>query len=105
MINIREFKKPVYSLYVASIFINALALFTVRISVSESLSPSPADLSAQALTYLTISAAKAGINANISFALLSIANATSTFGRLAAGLLADRYGTSFSCFSITMTAQ
>ncbi|KAI1794304.1 MFS general substrate transporter [Ganoderma leucocontextum] len=73
LINLAEFKNPTYSLYVLSLFINALALFT-------------------ALTYLTISAAKAGIDANMSFALLSIANAASTLGRIAAGLLADLYG-------------
>ncbi|KAM5543478.1 hypothetical protein V8D89_002729 [Ganoderma adspersum] len=71
IINISEFKNRTYSLYVASIFMNALALFTV-------------------LTYLITSAAKAGIGSNLSFDLLSISNATSTLGRLAAGYLADR---------------
>ena len=29
LINVREFKKPVYSFYVASLVVNTLALFTV----------------------------------------------------------------------------
>ena len=69
---------------------NALALFTVRPSVVvNSFIPK---LPGQVLTYLITSAAKAGIGSTLSFDLLSITNATSTLGRLAAGCLADRYG-------------
>ncbi|PIL23134.1 MFS general substrate transporter [Ganoderma sinense ZZ0214-1] len=71
VINISEFKNRTYSLYVVSLFMNALALFTV-------------------LTYIITSAVKAGIGSNMSFDLLSIMNATSTLGRWTGGYLADR---------------
>ena len=44
------------------------------------------------LTYIDVSAAFVGIDENFSFYLVSIANAGSFVGRLAGGLLADRYG-------------
>ena len=46
------------------------------------------------MTYLTLSAVDAGLNATFSFYLLAILNATSTLGRVGSGVLADRYGTS-----------
>ena len=46
------------------------------------------------MTYLTLSAVDAGLNATLSFYLLAILNATSTLGRVSSGVLADRYGTS-----------
>ena len=49
---------------------------------------------AQVLTYIDVSAAFVGIDENFSFYLVSIANAGSFVGRLAGGILADRYGTS-----------
>ncbi|KAI1786163.1 MFS general substrate transporter [Ganoderma leucocontextum] len=73
LVNIAEFQRPAYSFYVASLVVNTLALFTV-------------------LTYLTVSAVGDNLDANLSFDLLTIANATSTLGRIASGLLADRYG-------------
>ncbi|KAM5536464.1 hypothetical protein V8D89_009900 [Ganoderma adspersum] len=73
LISIAEFKKPVYSIYVVSLVVNALALFTVY-------------------TYLTVSAVNANIDANLSFDLLAIANAISAFGQIGSGMLADRYG-------------
>ncbi|KAG1756875.1 MFS general substrate transporter, partial [Suillus paluster] len=44
------------------------------------------------LTYISVSAVAIGVSKNISFYILSIANASSTFGRVAAGLIADRVG-------------
>ncbi|KAM5535342.1 hypothetical protein V8D89_011027 [Ganoderma adspersum] len=73
LISVAEFKKPAYSIYVLSLIVNTLALFTV-------------------LTYLTVSAVGAHLSANLSFDLLAIANAASTVGRVSSGLLADRYG-------------
>ncbi|PIL27910.1 MFS general substrate transporter [Ganoderma sinense ZZ0214-1] len=73
LINLAEFKKPPYSFYVASLVVNTLALFTV-------------------FTYLTVSAVGEGVNADMSFYLLAIANAVSTVGRVISGLLADRFG-------------
>ncbi|PIL26828.1 MFS general substrate transporter [Ganoderma sinense ZZ0214-1] len=73
LVNVAAFKNPACSFYVASLVVNTLALFTV-------------------LTYLTVSAVDDNLNANLAFDLLTIANATSTLGRVASGLLADRYG-------------
>jgi hypothetical protein len=46
-----------------------------------------------ALTYMSVSAVEIGVPKNVSFYILAIANAASTFGRVSAGLLADRVGT------------
>ncbi|PIL27934.1 MFS general substrate transporter [Ganoderma sinense ZZ0214-1] len=73
LINIVHFKKPAYSIYVASLVINNLALFVV-------------------FTYLTVSAVGEGVNADVSFYLLAIANAVSILGRVISGVLADRFG-------------
>ncbi|KAI1786161.1 MFS general substrate transporter [Ganoderma leucocontextum] len=73
LINVAEFRKPAYSVYVVSLIVNTLALFTV-------------------LTYLTVTAVGAHLSANLSFDLLAIANAASTLGRIGSGLLADSYG-------------
>ena len=92
LINIAEFKKPVYSIYVASLVINALALFTVRTMGVRSKLTLDTPLF-QVYTYLTVSAVNAGLSANLSFDLLAIANAISSLGQIGSGLLADRYGT------------
>jgi MFS transporter, MCT family, solute carrier family 16 (monocarboxylic acid transporters), member 10 len=44
------------------------------------------------LTYLAISAIKKGISTDMAFYLISIANAASILGRVAAGILGDRHG-------------
>jgi len=72
-INLSEFKNPTYSVYVLSLILGFLGLYTC-------------------LTYITLSGIAAGVDPNFSFYLLSIANATSLFGRLAGGLSADRLG-------------
>ncbi len=46
----------------------------------------------QCLTYLSLSGLLAGVDADLSFYLLSIANACSLVGRLGGGVLADRFG-------------
>ncbi|OSX64020.1 hypothetical protein POSPLADRAFT_1045154 [Postia placenta MAD-698-R-SB12] len=72
-INLRAFKSPAYTFYSLSAFMNFLGLYTV-------------------LTYIDVSASSAGISQNLSFYLLPIANTGSLFGRIAAGLMADRFG-------------
>jgi hypothetical protein len=49
----------------------------------------------QVLTYVSVSAQKIGLSQSFSFYFVAIANAASLFGRLAAGLLSDRYGMTF----------
>lgn len=44
------------------------------------------------LTYIPISAVQVGVSNDFGFYLVAIANGTSAFGRIAAGLLADRVG-------------
>ena len=93
-----EFKKPAYSFYVASLVINTLALFNVRNNV---LQPLNGSYNFQVFTYLTISAVGQGVNADMAFYLLAIANATSTLGRVISGLLADRFGTPRPCICLS----
>ena len=52
----------------------------------------------KALTYIDLSATTIGISPEFSFYLLSIANAGSGVGRLASGILADKFG------ALTITA-
>ncbi|KAH9839720.1 MFS general substrate transporter [Rhodofomes roseus] len=72
-LSFQAFKKPAYTLYSAAAFVNFLGLYTV-------------------LTYIDISAQGTSVPENLSFYLLPIANAGSLVGRVAAGLLADKYG-------------
>ncbi|KAI0717032.1 MFS general substrate transporter [Earliella scabrosa] len=67
------FKSPAYSIYVLAIFIAFLGLYTC-------------------LTYISLSGLLQGVDPDLSFYLLSIANASSVIGRLGGGLLADRIG-------------
>ncbi|RDX51747.1 MFS general substrate transporter [Lentinus brumalis] len=69
----KSFKKPAYSIYTLSLFIGFLGLYTC-------------------LTYLSLSGLLNGVNPDLSFYLLSIANASSALGRLGGGILADRVG-------------
>lgn len=46
----------------------------------------------QCLTYISLSGILAGVDRDLSFYLLSIANACSLIGRLGGGLAADRFG-------------
>nr|VWO94495.1 MFS domain-containing protein [Ganoderma boninense] len=73
VISITEFKKPVYSIFVLSLVVNTLALFTVY-------------------TYLTVSAVGANIDADLSFDLIAIANAMSAVGQIGSGVFADHFG-------------
>jgi len=73
LFNWKAFKSAPYSVYCASTFVNFLGVYTV-------------------LTYIDIDAASIGINPNLSFYLVAIANAASGFGRFVAGHLADGCG-------------
>ncbi|EPQ57826.1 MFS general substrate transporter [Gloeophyllum trabeum ATCC 11539] len=73
LFNWKAFKKPAFSIYVFTCFIAFLGLYTV-------------------LTYIDISASDAGVDESFTLYLVSIANASSAFGRIMAGFLADRIG-------------
>ncbi|PIL27918.1 MFS general substrate transporter [Ganoderma sinense ZZ0214-1] len=72
LFNLSEFKKPVYSFYVAALVFNNLAL-------------------TNASTYITLSAVDAGVDVGFSYDLVAIINAVSALGQLVGGMLADRY--------------
>ncbi|TBU44223.1 MFS general substrate transporter [Dichomitus squalens] len=72
-INLAVFKDVTYSIYCLALFVGFLGLYTC-------------------LTYLSISGVVAGIDPDLSFYLLSIANACSLLGRLGGGASADRVG-------------
>ncbi|KAI9000628.1 MFS general substrate transporter [Trametes punicea] len=72
-LNLSIFKAPAYSNHCLSLFVGFLGLYTC-------------------LTYLSVTGLLAGLGTNLSFYLVSIANASSLFGRLGGGMLADRFG-------------
>ncbi|KAK7693789.1 hypothetical protein QCA50_003361 [Cerrena zonata] len=71
--DLTAFKDMRFTVYCSASFISFLGLYTV-------------------LTYIDISAVDAGLSPDFSFYLVSIANASSGFGRLGGGILADRLG-------------
>ncbi|KDR69289.1 hypothetical protein GALMADRAFT_256119 [Galerina marginata CBS 339.88] len=73
LLNLHAFKSPAYSVYCASAFVTFLGVYTV-------------------LTYIGVSATSIGISPEFSFYFIAIANASSLFGRYAAGSLCDRLG-------------
>ncbi|KAI6040592.1 MFS general substrate transporter [Pisolithus marmoratus] len=73
MFNLSAFRNPAYTLYCISGITCFLGIYT-------------------ALTYLPVSATAVGVSTKFSFYFVAIANAASGFGRLSAGLLADRIG-------------
>ncbi|PIL26826.1 MFS general substrate transporter [Ganoderma sinense ZZ0214-1] len=72
LFNLSEFKKPVYSFYVAALVVNTLAL-------------------TNAPTYITFSAVDAGVDVGFSDHLVVIITAVSVLGLLVGGVFADRY--------------
>ncbi|RDX51685.1 MFS general substrate transporter [Lentinus brumalis] len=72
-IDVDMFKSATYVVYCLSLFVSFLGLYTC-------------------LTYLSLSGLLAGVDPDLSFYLLSIANACSLVGRLGGGVLADRFG-------------
>lgn len=88
--NLQAFTNPAYSVYCGAGFVTFLGLYTVC-DGTPGLRCTPLTIS-QVLTYIDVSASFVGIDENFSFYLVSIANAGSFVGRLAGGILADRYG-------------
>ncbi|KAH0591409.1 hypothetical protein H2248_001487 [Termitomyces sp. 'cryptogamus'] len=73
LLNLQAFKYAPFTAYCSSAFFSFLGIYTV-------------------LTYVSVSALELGISESLSFYLLSMANASSIFGRLLSGLLSDRCG-------------
>ncbi|KAL1948801.1 hypothetical protein VTO73DRAFT_10607 [Trametes versicolor] len=72
-IDLSLFKSAPYSIFSLSLFMGFLGIYTC-------------------LTYISLSGILAGVDRDLSFYLLSIANACSLIGRLGGGLAADRFG-------------
>ncbi|KAK0226953.1 major facilitator superfamily domain-containing protein [Armillaria nabsnona] len=73
ILNLKAFKSAPYTIWCIANFIAFLGLYTV-------------------LTYISVSAAAYGVSADISFYMVSIANASSGIGRIVAGIFIDRIG-------------
>ncbi|KAI0063412.1 MFS general substrate transporter [Artomyces pyxidatus] len=73
LFNFKQFRSPAYSFYTAAGFVAFLGLYTV-------------------LTYVDAAAPSQGISGDLSFYLVSIANAASGVGRITSGIAADRVG-------------
>ncbi|KAF9070894.1 major facilitator superfamily domain-containing protein [Rhodocollybia butyracea] len=73
ILDFAAFKSAPYTIYCISALIAFLGMYTV-------------------LTYIEISANSVGIDDNFSFYLVSITNAASGFGRITAGITADKFG-------------
>jgi len=73
IVDLQEFKEVIYSVYCVAGFVAFLGLYTVQ-------------------TYINVSAAFVGVDASFSFYLVSISNAGSVLGRLAAGPMVDHWG-------------
>ncbi|KAJ6565981.1 MFS general substrate transporter [Mycena sp. CBHHK59/15] len=73
LFNLHAFKSPAFTIYCLSGFVAFLGLYTV-------------------LTYIDVSATTIGVSPDFSFYLVSIANGSSLFGRLAGGIGSDRVG-------------
>ncbi|KAI0345394.1 MFS general substrate transporter [Trametopsis cervina] len=72
-ISFTVFKTPAFAVYCAAGFSTFLGLYTV-------------------LTYIDVAATYVGIDDDFSFYLVSIANSGSAFGRVAGGILSDKWG-------------
>ncbi|KAF9063834.1 MFS general substrate transporter [Rhodocollybia butyracea] len=68
-----QFRHPAFTIYCLSTFFVYLGYYTL-------------------LTYVSATATSFGVSESFSFYLVSIANASSGFGRITSGLLADRFG-------------
>ncbi|KAF8920290.1 MFS general substrate transporter [Mucidula mucida] len=73
LLNLAAFKQASYSVYCFGSFVAFLGLYTV-------------------LTYIDVSSKFYGVSPNFSFYLVSIANASSGFGRIVTGFAVDRVG-------------
>ncbi|KAG1779501.1 MFS general substrate transporter [Suillus placidus] len=73
LFNLKVFRNTAYSIFCISGIMVFLGLYTV-------------------LTYMSVRAVAIGVSKNFSFYILAIANASSTFGRVSAGLMGDKVG-------------
>jgi len=73
LLNLSAFKSAPYTLYCISTVFTFLGIYTC-------------------LTYIDVAAASIGVDPDLSFYLVSIANAASFVGRISSGFLADKYG-------------
>ncbi|KAJ8075502.1 hypothetical protein PM082_021132 [Marasmius tenuissimus] len=73
LLNLAAFKFMPYTIWTLSSFLTLLGLYT-------------------ALTYIDVAAVQAGVSRDFSFYLVSIANASSTLGRISTAVLSDRIG-------------
>ncbi|KAK0206054.1 major facilitator superfamily domain-containing protein [Desarmillaria ectypa] len=78
ILNLKAFRSMPYTIWCLSGFVAMLGLYTV-------------------LTYISVSAIAYGVSPDVSFYLVSIANASSGVGRIVAGICVDRYG-ALNCF-------
>ncbi|KAG0707851.1 MFS general substrate transporter [Suillus ampliporus] len=73
LFNLETFRNKAYTTYCISGIMIVLGLYTE-------------------LTYISVSAVAIGVSKDFSFYIIAIANAVSVFGRLLAGLMADKFG-------------
>ncbi|KJA24153.1 hypothetical protein HYPSUDRAFT_38917 [Hypholoma sublateritium FD-334 SS-4] len=73
LLNLRAFRSAPYTIYCVSAFVTFLGIYTM-------------------LTYVAVSAIEVGVNSDFAFYFIAIANASSLFGRYAAGRVADIIG-------------
>ncbi|KAG2135292.1 MFS general substrate transporter [Suillus clintonianus] len=73
LFNLEVFRNAAYSIFCISGILAFLGLYTE-------------------LTYISVSATAIGVSKDFSFYILAIANASSTFGRVSAGLITDKVG-------------
>ncbi|KAG0707852.1 MFS general substrate transporter [Suillus ampliporus] len=73
LFNLKAFRNTAYTIFCISGILAFLGLYTE-------------------LTYISVSAVAIGVSKNISFYILAIANGSSTFGRVSAGVIGDKVG-------------
>ncbi len=95
ILNLKAFKSAPYTIWCIANFIAFLGLYTG--ADGRTFCPLALILISRSrlvLTYISVSAAAYGVSADISFYMVSIANASSGIGRIVAGIFIDRIGSS-----------
>lgn len=104
IVNPKIFRNPAFSVFVTSVLVAFLGLYTCQCLGLSAYVNIRADVNSAVLTYINVSSNAAGIDPNFSFYLVSIANASSGLGRIVSGILADRFGTQFHFLSLSLTS-
>ena len=108
LFNFRAFKSAAYSTYCASAFVVFLGLYTGEYFFFFfwvcSRNPEYVIPVSVVLTYADVSATSIGISQEFSYYFISFINASSLFGRFAAGSICDRYG-QFFLFKFDQVSQ